>query len=640
MIRNPQIALTSWKRKAIASVAAMAAVSTVVSLATTATAAPVTGIAVDFTKALAPTPASNIGFTATTFRVEGGPVARSDADIAALRNLSVGSVRLHLKPGGTGVISGAEGGDSTVSGQAWLDAYKRIGAKPTVIVNLDVDDATDVLRYLVANNYDVDRFIVGNEMDGNSKSAVSEGDYTTKFHQIAAAMRAIKPGIQVGGPGVACWDCINEQWVKRLMDAPANERPSFIDYHAYGAGRGQNATMASSLVYNEQLPKLRQWINDPSVGVQIGEFNMNWGDESQNNTQTQTVWVANALGSILANGGVAFQYGDKNNAMGLTSNNGVPKASYWGMGMFTGASTFRHFGTTMVASTTTNDAVKVYASNNAKNIVVVNSGDATNANLDLIGYGDGVAHVWQSNAVNLVDKGEISVSSGAFRADIPANSVTTFVLGDETSVPTTQAPTTTTKPVTTLPPTTTSSTTAVPASTVPPATVPPTTALTTVKPSTTTVMPVVIPPVVDSASTSGLQAEYFNNKSLSGTPAVTRVDQTVNFNWGTGSPADGVHDDNFSARWTGQIVAPKSETYTFRTSSDDGIRVWIAGQLVIDNWTDHGWTDNTKHVALTAGQSYDIKIEYYESGNTALAMLRWSSPSTPLDVVPGTSLRH
>jgi hypothetical protein len=416
---------------AVALVSAFSVFSVGLAIATSADAAPTTSAMVDFSKVIARTPASSIGFTATTFGVEGGPVTKSPADIAALKKLGAGSVRIHLKPNSNGqIVSGAGGGDASVSAAEWLDVYRSTGAAPTVIVNLDVADATAVVRYLVANSYDVNRFIIGNEMDANSKADVSQAEYTTKFHQIAAAMRAVKPGIEVGGPGVACWDCFNEQWVKSLLDAAPNERPSFIDYHAYGAGDGKNATMQSALVYNEQLPKLRQWINDPTVGVQVGEFNMNWGNESQNNTQTQAVWMANALGSILSNGGVAFQYGDKNNAMGLTSNNGAPKASYRAMGMFTGAGEFRRFGGTMVQSTSSDESVKIYASNDAKNVVVVNSGEATTLNLSMKGYVDGTARVWQSDELDLRDRGTAAVRNGTLNVDIPATSITTFVFDD------------------------------------------------------------------------------------------------------------------------------------------------------------------------------------------------------------------
>jgi hypothetical protein len=373
--------------------------------------------------------------------------------------------------------------------------------------------------------------------------------------------------------------------------------------------------------------------------VQIGEFNMNWGDESQNNTPTQTVWVANALGSILAHGGVAFQYGDKNNAMGLTSDGGKPKASYWGLGMFTGASKFRHFGTNMVASTSGDEAVKVYASNNAKNIVVVNSGAATQANLKLTGYAGGTAHVWQSTNIDLVDKGVLTVANGAFSANVPAKSVTTYVLDGGAATPVTDAPvtpTTATPVVTTAKPATTTTTAGVPV------TATPTTAPTTTsKPATTVNTATPITGTVGTnapLTTHGLKAQYFNNVNLSGDPVLTRTDATVNFNWSTGSPGNGVNADNFSVRWTGKIQAPKSETYTFRTSSDDGVRLWINGTLVIDNWTDHTWTDNTAKIAMVAGHSYDIRMEYYERAVTAVAILRWSSPSTPLAVVPKSAL--
>ncbi len=105
--------------------------------------------------------------------------------------------------------------------------------------------------------------------------------------------------------------------------------------------------MASSWRYGEQLDRLRERIDDPDVELQIGEYNLNWADEPQNNTPAQAVWVASALGTILSRGAVAFQYGDKNQAMGLVAD-GRPKPSYWGLAAFTGGGEFRPFGATMV----------------------------------------------------------------------------------------------------------------------------------------------------------------------------------------------------------------------------------------------------------------------------------------------------
>lgn len=118
---------------------------------------------------------------------------------------------------------------------------------------------------------------------------------------------------------------------------------------------------------------------------------------------------------------------------------------------------------------------------------------------------------------------------------------------------------------------------------------------------------------------------------------MVRTDSTVNYNWGNFSPA-GIGPDSFSARWTGQVKPGRSEVYTFHTTSDDGVRLWMDGQLIINNWTDHPPTDNSGQIALTAGQKYDIKMEYYENGGGAVARLWWSSASQSKQIVPQSRL--
>ncbi len=128
------------------------------------------------------------------------------------------------------------------------------------------------------------------------------------------------------------------------------------------------------------------------------------------------------------------------------------------------------------------------------------------------------------------------------------------------------------------------------------------------------------------SETSGFTGEYFDNLDLTGL-VTTRSDATIDFDWGAGAPAPGVGADTFSVRWTGNVSPSASQTYTFYTVSDDGVRLWVNGALVIDNWTNHGPTENTANVALVAGQSYSIKLEYYDNGGGAVAKLHWSSPS-------------
>ena len=137
---------------------------------------------------------------------------------------------------------------------------------------------------------------------------------------------------------------------------------------------------------------------------------------------------------------------------------------------------------------------------------------------------------------------------------------------------------------------------------------------------------------------SGLHADYFSNRSLTAPAALSRTDATVNFNWGTGSPGASLPSDHFSVRWTGQVEALYSETYTFTTTSDDGIRLWVNGQQIINNWTDHGRTQNSGTIALTAGQRSDIRLEFYENAGSAIARLSWASSSQPKQIIPSAQL--
>ena len=125
---------------------------------------------------------------------------------------------------------------------------------------------------------------------------------------------------------------------------------------------------------------------------------------------------------------------------------------------------------------------------------------------------------------------------------------------------------------------------------------------------------------------SGLKAEYFSNKELKGAPVLTRVDREVNFDWGMMNPVPGVPADDFSARWTGKLVPPMNGKYRFGATADDGVRVYLDGKLIAEDWTEHAPATVTGEVTLEAGKSYDIKMEYYESKIGAVAKLVWQPP--------------
>ena len=90
----------------------------------------------------------------------------------------------------------------------------------------------------------------------------------------------------------------------------------------------------------------------------------------------------------------------------------------------------------------------------------------------------------------------------------------------------------------------------------------------------------------------------------------------------------------WSARWSGVIVAPASGEYTFHTFSNDGIRLRVSGALVIENWTDHGETEDAGRIALTAGQRYPVRLEYFYNGGQGVSKLWWTPPGGKKEPVP------
>ncbi len=149
-------------------------------------------------------------------------------------------------------------------------------------------------------------------------------------------------------------------------------------------------------------------------------------------------------------------------------------------------------------------------------------------------------------------------------------------------------------------------------------------------------LPAVVTPPVDGTG-DGLTGNYFNGMNFE-TPVYSRKDATINFDWGNGSPNAAVNADRFSARWTGQIQPKYSGEYTFYINSDNGRRLWINGQLVIDKWIDDWNIDYSGKISLTANQKYNIKIEYFENNGGAAAKLEWSHASQTREVVPTKQL--
>lgn len=138
-------------------------------------------------------------------------------------------------------------------------------------------------------------------------------------------------------------------------------------------------------------------------------------------------------------------------------------------------------------------------------------------------------------------------------------------------------------------------------------------------------------------SGTGLQAQYFDNMNFTNLK-VTRTDATVNFDWGGGTPDSSIGVDTFTTRWTGKVEPQYSQTYTFYTQTDDGVRLWVNGQLIIDKWIDQGPTEWSGQITLSAGQRYDIRMDFYENGGGAMARLSWSSASQTKQIIPQNRL--
>lgn len=197
------------------------------------------------------------------------------------------------------------------------------------------------------------------------------------------------------------------------------------------------------------------------------------------------------------------------------------------------------------------------------------------------------------------------------------------------------------------------------------------------------------------AGGAGLIAEYFDTTDLTG-PAITRQDSQVHFDWGSGSPVAGIAPGTYAVRWSGQVFAYESGTYSFFTTADDGVRLWVNGQLVIDRWSDRpplvgdanydgvvnftdyqifqrqdrttnpqsdfnhdgivNFTDfqllynnlnktladtiptNYADVILLAGVKYDIRLEYFQNVGLSSVKLGWVTPSRVQQDIPSDAL--
>ncbi len=139
----------------------------------------------------------------------------------------------------------------------------------------------------------------------------------------------------------------------------------------------------------------------------------------------------------------------------------------------------------------------------------------------------------------------------------------------------------------------------------------------------------------------GLTASYYATNDLSGTPVIVRTDSTIDSDFGSSSPDNRLAIDNFSAKWDGFIEPSLSTDHTFYLSSDDGARLYINNQLVIDNWgpTPNGLEEViSAPISLASGTKVPISIEYQELGGPGSIHLSWSSTAQTKQIIPKANL--
>jgi len=147
-----------------------------------------------------------------------------------------------------------------------------------------------------------------------------------------------------------------------------------------------------------------------------------------------------------------------------------------------------------------------------------------------------------------------------------------------------------------------------------------------------------VPDECENESLSGFIGAYFDGADFTG-DLRGRIDETINFNWGPGAPWAAFGCDTFSVRWSGYVRTPDiAGEYTFQTRTDDGVRLWVNNQLLIDRWIDQSAENWSGTIALPAEAVCPLVMEYYDNTGNARARLRWQPPGGTMVTIPADHL--
>jgi hypothetical protein len=384
----------------------------------------------------------------------GANIATSNAQRASLKQLGLKRYRVPIRWNNGNPVSSAGGGPQNISADGYIQALAAIGASAILVVGGDTGDndfTPDEAAKLVAHYspMGVKIYYLGNEPNNKGISITT---YANLFNQAADQMKAVDPGILVGGP---TWSYFDMSTLGTFVDLSGG-RADIIDYHHYGMGNPpalmNDAALAQTKSWGDEVQWIHQMLaqkgfNDKPVSV--GEYNWAWqymdgmpGGDQRFYQPIITVWAASVIGHVLSSGGAAYQYSDQNGPLGLTIEAGSqdmgkpgssPMPIYHGLGMWSGESAFRGYGTSLLEVTCDDPAVEIYATT-GPNVLLINKSNADKG--VVLGWSAGAvgsAAVWQTNAKDpyappsMVAMGHTDPSAHLY-VGLPAMSVATVVM--------------------------------------------------------------------------------------------------------------------------------------------------------------------------------------------------------------------
>ncbi len=429
-------------------------------------------VSVDFGRPLRPV--SPLAFGTSELAYSGylnGDLDTDPLHFQRLVDLNIDQVRFLLmaanphRPEGPYVCAGVgcRGFDGSVSADGYIRRIHEAGAEPMGVVSLVADDiersaliAANMVRHYKALGTPIRRWTVDNEPElsnhggaGHHKRAWSGEEYSRYFNAVSAAMKAVDPSVQVGGPATSS---VFESFFRGFLAGSARQL-DFIDFHGYmdwRASKGEEQLLNESPDYARRVRKARELLREfaperaDSVPIQVGEWNYESepapGDPRAYSGFT-TVWGASVVGHILQEGGLTISSAAKAGTLGLlfmdTEFGGVanqPTPLYHGVGMFTGEGLFRRFGSTLVHASSSITDIEVWASDGEKNIVLVNKSPIRyGATLTLKGLDSESVEVWSIEKVHALRSGPSRVGKthllkGRLALSLPPYSVTTLLV--------------------------------------------------------------------------------------------------------------------------------------------------------------------------------------------------------------------